>query len=214
LRQENLICMGYVSEIAGIKANVLNADFNPDMLNDSILQMPDAIAENKAVKKLKKLKEKGDTAGGIITVVCKNVLAGLGEPVFDKLEAEIAKAVLSIPAAKGIEFGAGFNFARMTGTEANDIFVNRGGKITTKTNNNGGIIGGISTGADIVFNVVFKPVSTVFVEQNTVDSAGREVSYIPQGRHDVTVLPRAVVIVESMTAIVLADMLLRQKAIK
>lgn len=200
----------FVSELAGIK--ISKTDF--DYLQHSKLNMPDKEAEQKAIDKLQKIKADNNSAGGIIDTICTGIPSGLGEPVFDKLEACIAKAVMSIPAAKGIEFGDGFMLARMTGKEANDEFTVENGKITTTTNHNGGILGGISTGNKIFFRTAFKPVSTIPVEQNTVNTKGEKTTYKPSGRHDITVVPRATVIVEAMTAIILADMILQNKLSK
>ncbi len=210
LNKYGIKIQSYVSELAGIK--ISKTDFN--YLPHSILNMPDEEAEKKALEKLQAIKNENNSAGGIIETLCTGMPAGLGEPVFDKLEACIAKAVMSIPAAKGIEFGDGFQLARMTGKEANDEFTVENGKITTGTNHNGGILGGISTGNDIFFRTAFKPVSTISVEQNTVTVNGEKTTYTPHGRHDVTVVPRATVIVESMTAIILADMILQNRLAK
>jgi chorismate synthase len=210
LKRYNIKIVSYVSEIASIK--ISKTDF--DYLQNSKLNMPDEDAEKIALKKLEAIKNDRNSAGGVIDTICSGIPAGLGEPVFDKLEACLAKAVLSIPAAKGIEFGDGFKLASMTGKDANDEFTAQNGKITTKTNHNGGILGGISTGNDIFFRTAFKPVSSIPVEQKTVTVEGENTTYIVKGRHDVTVVPRATVIVESMTAIILADMLLRNKTAK
>ena len=155
----------------------------------------------------------GDTVGGAIRCVARGVPAGLGEPVFDKLEAVLAHAMLSLPAAKGFEIGSGFAGTRMTGGQHNDPFVNVEGVIRTATNHSGGIQGGISNGMPIVFSVGFKPVATHFKPQETVDRQGEEVPFRATGRHDPCVLPRAVVIVEAMTALSLCDAWLRQRAI-
>lgn len=152
-----------------------------------------------------KAKEKGDTVGGVITCNISGVPVGWGEPVFGKLQANLASAMLSINAAKGFEYGMGFEMAKKYGSEVNDIFTSENGKISTRTNYSGGIQGGISNGQDIYFRVAFKPVATLLQEQETVDKDGKPTVVKVRGRHDACVLPRAVPIVESMAAIVLAD---------
>jgi chorismate synthase len=152
-----------------------------------------------------KAKEKGDTVGGVITCNISGVPVGWGEPVFGKLQANLASAMLSINAAKGFEYGMGFEMAKKFGSEVNDIFTSENGKISTRTNYSGGIQGGISNGQDIYFRVAFKPVATLLQEQETVDKDGNPTVVKVRGRHDACVLPRAVPIVESMAAIVLAD---------
>jgi chorismate synthase len=158
------------------------------------------------------LKEEGDSIGGIVSCVCRNVPVGLGEPVFDKLEAKLAHAMLSIPATKGFEIGSGFDGTRMRGSEHNDPYINRGGVLGTRTNRSGGVQGGISNGEPILFRVAFKPPATIGLPQETVDFDGSEVKLEAKGRHDPCVVPRAVPIVESMAALVLADLALRQGA--
>lgn len=156
-------------------------------------------------------KDQGNSLGGMITCVCRNVPAGLGEPVFDKMEAMLAHAMLSIPATKGFEIGSGFAGTRMRGSEHNDPFIRKGDRLGTATNNSGGVQGGITNGEPIVFRVAFKPVATIGMEQQTVDFDGTSTKLKARGRHDPCVLPRAVPIVEGMTALVLGDMLLQQK---
>ena len=153
-----------------------------------------------------------DSLGGIITCVCRNVPVGLGEPVFDKIEAQLARAMLSIPATKGFEIGSGFAGTRMKGSRHNDPFIQKGDRLGTVSNNSGGTQGGISNGEPIYFRVAFKPVATIGIDQDTVDFEGKSVVLAAKGRHDPCVLPRAVPIVESMAALVLADSMLRQAA--
>jgi chorismate synthase len=153
----------------------------------------------------------GDSVGGIISCVCRNVPAGLGEPVFEKLEAVLAQAMLSIPATKGIEIGSGFAGSRMRGSAHNDVFIKKGAQLGTKTNYSGGIQGGISNGEPITFRVAFKPPATISLPQETVDFEGNDTVLEAGGRHDPCVVPRAVPIVESMAALVLIDLALRQK---
>lgn len=159
-----------------------------------------------------KAKEKGDTVGGVITCNISGVPVGWGEPVFGKLQANLASAMMSINAAKGFEYGMGFEMAKKYGSEVNDIFTSENGKITTLTNNSGGIQGGISNGQDIYFRVAFKPVATLLTEQPTVDKDGNATMLKVRGRHDACVLPRAVPIVEAMAAMVLADAYLQNKS--
>jgi chorismate synthase len=160
------------------------------------------------------LKSKGNTVGGQIKCVISGVEAGLGEPVFDKLHADLGKAMLSINAVKGFEYGSGFNGSKMTGAEHNDEFIVENGNVSTKTNNSGGIQGGISNGEEIYFKVAFKPVATIMSKQNSIDKEKNNVELSVKGRHDPCVVPRAVPIVESMAAIVLADHLLRNRTSK
>ena len=160
---------------------------------------------------IKSVKKNGDTVGGVVSCVISGIPVGLGEPVFDKLHAELGKAMLSINAVKGFEFGSGFKGSTMRGSDHNDSFNADG---TTKTNKSGGIQGGISNGMDIYFNVAFKPVSTIMRDQNSIDSDGNEVKVKGKGRHDPCVVPRAVPIVEAMSAIVLADYLLLNRLSK
>jgi len=160
---------------------------------------------------IKQTRKNGDTVGGIISCIIRNVPIGLGEPVFNKLHAELGKAMLSINAVKGFEFGSGFSGSAMNGSEHNDSFNSDG---STKTNFSGGIQGGISNGMDIYFNVAFKPVSTIMRDQDSIDSNGNEVKVSGKGRHDPCVVPRAVPIVEAMSALVLADYFLLNKLSK
>src|SRR5436305_1963295 len=162
---------------------------------------------------IEKARADGDSLGGTITCVARGVPAGLGEPVFDKLEADLAKAMLSLPASKGFEIGSGFAGTRMLGSEHNDAFEMRAGAVHTATNHSGGVQGGISNGENILFRVAFKPTSTIAREQKTVTAAGQETTLAARGRHDPCVLPRAVPIVEAMAALVLCDHGLRQRAI-
>ena len=159
-------------------------------------------------------KEDKDSLGGIVSCVCRNVPAGLGEPVFDKMEARLAQAMLSIPATKGFEIGSGFGGTRLSGSQHNDPFEKKGDRLGTATNNSGGVQGGISNGEPIVFKVAFKPPATIGKAQNTADFDGKSTVLEAKGRHDPCVVPRAVPIVESMAALVIADLALRQRARK
>lgn len=175
-------------------------DFNLTDTND--VRCPDTVTAAKMEEYIKQIRKEGDTVGGTITCVIKNVPAGLGDPVFDKLHAELGKAMLSINAVKGFEYGSGFCGAKMKGSEHNDLFNPDG---TTKSNLSGGIQGGISNGMDIYFRVAFKPVATIMKEQQTIDSDGNAVAMQGRGRHDPCVVPRAVPIVEAMAALVLVN---------
>jgi chorismate synthase len=160
---------------------------------------------------IKQMRSEGDSVGGVVECVLRNVPAGLGEPVFDKLEAELAKAMMSLPATKGFEIGSGFAGAALRGSEHNDAFVMQEGRVRTETNRSGGIQGGISNGEHIFFRIAFKPTATIFQAQKTVTPAGEETELKARGRHDPCVLPRAVPMVEAMAALVLCDHMLRQR---
>lgn len=179
--------------------------------DSNIVRCPDAVSAEKMISKIKEIKKQGDTIGGTITCVAQNVPVGLGEPIFHKLHAELGKAMLSINAVKGFEFGSGFCGARIKGSEHNDVF-NADGK--TESNLSGGIQGGISNGMDIYFRVAFKPVATIMKNQQTIDSDGNLTEIHGKGRHDPCVVPRAIPIVESLTALVLADFYLIDKTRK
>jgi chorismate synthase len=176
------------------------------------VRCPDETIGNQMIDLIKEIKKQGDTIGGKVTCFITGTPVGLGEPVFDKLHADLGKAMLNINACKGFEYGSGFRSITMKGSEHNDVFTSENGKITTKTNYSGGIQGGISNGMPIYFNVAFKPVATIIPEQESVNNLGESTTIVGKGRHDPCVVPRAVPIVEAMAAIVLADHLLRQKA--
>src|SRR5436309_10318190 len=162
---------------------------------------------------IEQVRDQGDSIGGLIECVIRGIPPGLGEPVFDKLDADLSKAMLSIPATKGFEIGSGFGATRMRGSQHNDPFEMRAGKIRTKTNKSGGVQGGISNGEDIYFRVAFKPPATIALQQKTVTSSKQRSELAAHGRHDPCVLPRAVPIVEAMAALVLCDHALRHQAI-
>ena len=203
----------YVSSIGNIFADEKKVDLNKDY-DSNIVRCPDPNASNKMINLITDLKSKGNTVGGQIKCIISGVEAGLGEPVFDKLHADLGKAMLSINAVKGFEYGSGFNGSKMTGAEHNDEFIVENGNVSTKTNNSGGIQGGISNGEEIYFKVAFKPVATIMSKQNSIDKEKNNVELSVKGRHDPCVVPRAVPIVESMAAIVLADHLLRNRTSK
>ena len=164
------------------------------------------------IERIKAVRAEGDSVGGVIECRVRGVPPGLGEPVFDRLEADLAKAMLSLPATKGFEIGSGFAGTRLKGSEHNDAFEPRGGQVRTATNRSGGVQGGISNGEEIYFRVAFKPTATILQPQKTVDVHGAATELTAKGRHDPCVLPRAVPIVEAMTALVLVDHWLRQSA--
>ena len=198
----------FTSSVGDIFIDKPYQDLDFSKTDDNMVRCPDAISAEKMITKIKEIKKAGDTIGGTITCVAQNVPVGLGEPIFNKLHAELGKAMLSINAVKGFEFGSGFCGAKMQGSEHNDIF-NVDGK--TDSNLSGGIQGGISNGMDIYFRVAFKPVATIMQNQQTIDAEGNLTEIHGKGRHDPCVVPRAIPIVEALTALVLADFFLLNK---
>lgn len=215
IQQVGIDLAAYVSAVGNIKADTISTQNLQELKKNTesnLVRCPDNKAAENMVKAIEDIRKDGDTLGGIISCVIKNCPIGLGEPVFDKLHADLAKAMLSINAVHGFEYGSGFNGAKMKGSEHNDVFTSsEAGDISTKTNYSGGIQGGISNGADIYFNVAFKPVATIMKKQDTINESGEEIEMIGKGRHDPCVVPRAVPIVEAMAALVLADHYLRNK---
>jgi chorismate synthase len=203
----------YVTHVYDVSATVDPAGVTLEQIEANPIRCPDTEMAKKMIATIEQARADGDSLGGTIACVARGVPAGLGEPVFDKLEADLAKAMLSLPASKGFEIGSGFAATRMRGSEHNDAFEIRDGKVRTATNNSGGVQGGISNGENIFFRVAFKPTSTIARDQKTVTSAGEETTLAARGRHDPCVLPRAVPIVEAMAALVLCDHALRQRAI-
>jgi len=203
----------YVEQVGEIKMKDVGVGHvRPEQIESNIVRCPDEEIAKKMIKLIEEARSEGDSVGGIICGVIKNVPPGLGEPVFDKLSADLGKATLSIPAVKGFEIGSGFEGSKMRGSEHNDSFcLDENKKIRTKTNFSGGIQGGISNGENIYFRVAFKPVSTIRKVQETVDKDGQNIKLEAVGRHDPCVLPRAVPIVEAMAAITIMDHYLRQK---
>jgi chorismate synthase len=204
--------LAYVKQVQRITAKV-----NPDTakfkdIESNIVRCPDQRAAAKMIRLIEKMRRAGDSVGGIIEGVARGAPPGWGEPVFDRLEADLAKAMLSLPASKGFDVGSGFGGIAMTGREHNDVFRMKGGKVRTLTNRSGGIQGGISNGETIYFRVAFKPVATVMHEQETVSADFKNTTLKARGRHDPCVLPRAVPMVEAMTALVLVDHALRHRA--
>ncbi len=211
LRQLGITIQAYTSQVGNIKLERDYHLYDLSKTESSVVRCPDE-EKSKAMEDLiMRVKADGDTIGGVITCVVKGCPVGLGEPEANKLHAQLGAAMLSINAVKGFEYGEGFDGVEARGSEQNDIFVNRDGRITTLTNHSGGIQGGVSNGQDIYFRVAFKPVATLLHEQPTVDSNGRETTLDVKGRHDPCVLPRAVPIVESMAAMVLLDSYLMNK---
>ena len=207
----DIIVQAYVSRVGDVKVDKHYSELDLSKTENNMVRCPDLATAKKMEKLIKSIRKEGDTVGGIITCVVKNVPTGLGEPVFDKLHAQLGGAMLSINAVKGFEYGSGFESSKFKGSEHNDIFQKDG---STSTNYSGGIQGGISNGMDIYFNVAFKPVATVMKKQKSINKDGNEIILEAKGRHDPCVLPRAVPIVESMTALVIADHVLIKRTNK
>jgi len=205
LLPENVEINAYVSSVGEIFCEKPYQDLDFSQIDSNDVRCPDAETAEKMISKIKEIKKEGNTIGGTITCVIKNLPVGIGEPVFGKLQAELAKAMMNINAAKGFEYGSGFCGAKMTGKDHNDLFNE---DFSTKTNLSGGIQGGISNGMDVYFRVAFKPVATILRPQESIDKAGNSVTVEGKGRHDPCVLPRAVPIVENLAAFVLADLFL------
>lgn len=201
----------YVSQVGEIELNKNYKDMDLSLISSNDVRCPDPEIAAQMEQHIKEIKKQGDTIGGVIDCVIKNVPVGLGEPVFDKLHAQLGKAMLSINAVKGFEYGSGFKGVRMKGSDHNDAYFTDG---TTQTNFSGGIQGGISNGMDIYFRVAFKPVATILQPYETIDKSGNKVQTKGKGRHDPCVVPRAVPIVEAMAAMVMADALLFQKTLQ
>lgn len=204
--------LGCVSRVKDIEAKVDLETFQAAQVESNIVRCPDPEAAPRMISLIEEIRAKGDSVGGVVCCVARNVPSGWGDPVFDRLEADLAKGMLSLPASKGFEIGSGFEGTLMTGLAHNDPFYMKEGKVHTRTNRSGGIQGGISNGEMIYFNVAFKPVATVMHEQETVDLHYQPTTLKGRGRHDPCVLPRAVPMVEAMAALVLIDHALRHKA--
>ncbi|BAZ17127.1 chorismate synthase [Calothrix sp. NIES-4071] len=202
--------IGYVKRIKDLEGIVDPGTVTLEQVESNIVRCPDAEAAQRMIDLIEKIRNDGNSIGGVVECVARNVPKGLGEPVFDKLEADIAKGVMSLPASKGFEIGSGFGGTLLTGFEHNDEFyIDENGNTRTVTNRSGGIQGGISNGENIIINVAFKPTATIRKEQKTVTNEGEETTLAGKGRHDPCVLPRAVPMVEAMVALVLCDHLLR-----
>jgi len=202
--------IGYVKRIQNLEGIIDPNTVTLEQVESNIVRCPDADCAERMIDLIDQIRRNKDSIGGVVECVARNVPMGLGEPVFDKLEAELAKAVMSLPASKGFEIGSGFEGTLLTGSEHNDEFyLDETGKLRTRTNRSGGVQGGISNGENIIIRAAFKPTATIGKEQNTVSNAGEETTLAAKGRHDPCVLPRAVPMVEAMVAIVLCDHLLR-----
>lgn len=205
--------VAWVSAVGDIEAPPVEIDrITRAEVDRTIIRCPDAATAGRMQDRVREVLEAKDSTGGILTCVCRNVPVGLGEPLFDKLEARLAQAMLSLPATKGFDIGSGFAGTRLRGSTHNDPFVRKGDGLGTRTNHSGGVQGGISNGEPIVFRVAFKPVATIGLAQETVDFDGEPVTLEAKGRHDPCVVPRAVPIVEAMAALVLIDLALHQRA--
>ena len=203
----------YVTQLHDLAAEVDGDTVTREQVEASLVRCPDEVATEKMIRAIEQARADGDSLGGIIECVIRGVPPGLGEPVFDKLEADLAKAMLSLPATKGFEIRSGFAASTMKGSEHNDPFEIRDGEVRTTSNHSGGVQGGISNGESIIFRVAFKPTATIARRQRTVTATKEETSLAARGRHDPCVLPRAVPMVEAMAALVLCDHALRQRAI-
>lgn len=214
LMEQGISFHAYVSQVGDLALSKSHTELDLSKTEDNIIRCPDHEVAEQMIELIDETRKKQDTIGGIVTGVIKGVPAGLGEPVFDKLHAEIGKAMLSINAVKGFEFGSGFEGVKMNGSSHNDLFFEEDGVVKTKTNFSGGIQGGISNGQEIYFNVAFKPVATIMKDQESINETGQSVTVSGKGRHDPCVVPRAVPIVEAMSALVIADYLLISKTNK
>lgn len=208
LRHYGIQIHAYVSQVGELRLEKSYLEMDLRKAEDNIVRCPDEAMAEQMIAYIDEVRKSRDTVGGIVTCVAQGVPPGLGEPVFDRLHAELGKAMLSINAVKGFEYGSGFEGVKMKGSQHNDAFYKEGDRIRTKTNHSGGIQGGISNGEDIYFNVAFKPVATIMQDQESLNEVGEEVTVSGKGRHDPCVVPRAVPIVEAMAALVLADYLL------
>ena len=205
LKQLGIVVQAYTSQVGGIRLEKGYESYDISSAENNIVRCPDADKAKAMEELILDVKRQGDTVGGVVTCVVKGVPVGLGEPLYGKLTSSLAHAMLSINAVKGFEYGNGFEAASGRGSEQNDIFYSKGDSVATRTNNSGGIQGGISNGSDIYFRVAFKPVATLLMEQDTVTSGGEETTLLAHGRHDPCVVPRAVPVVEAMAALVILD---------
>lgn len=211
LAEQGIISQAYVSQVGDIRLSKSIATEEIANAEQNIVRCPDQSTADKMIKLIEEVKKAGDTIGGVISGVVSGVPVGLGEPIFEKLQAALGKAMLNINAVKGFEYGSGFKGVEMRGSEHNDAFYSVEGEVRTSTNNSGGIQGGISNGEPINFNVAFKPVATIMTDQDSVDHEGNATKVKGKGRHDPCVVPRAVPIVEAMAALVIADFYLMAK---
>ncbi len=214
LATKGIQIQAYVSQVGELSVEKPYTELNLDLAEENIVRCPDPEMADRMIALIDQVRLDRDTIGGVVTCVIRNTPPGLGEPVFDRLHAELGKAMLSINAVKGFEYGSGFEGVKMRGSEHNDTFVKEGEEIHTTTNHSGGIQGGISNGEDIYFRVAFKPVATIMQDQESLNEAGETVTVSGKGRHDPCVVPRAVPIVEAMAALVISDFLLIAKTNK
>jgi len=208
----NVEVLSYVEQVGTIRATVQPNEVSASAVESNIVRCPDQVAANKMIELIREVQADGDSIGGIIRGVIRGAPAGLGEPAFDKLHADLGKAMLSINAVKGFDIGSGFDAVNLRGSQHNDPFIAKDGKVETTSHHAGGVLGGISTGGEISFRVAFKPVATISKEQDTVTAEGTPTKLSASGRHDPCVLPRAVPIVDAMAALVVIDHYLRHKA--
>ncbi len=214
LKEKNIFINGFVKQVGPVKLNKNFDELDLSKTESNPVRCPDEDIAKQMISYIEEIKKQGDSVGGSIQCVIQNTPIGLGEPVFDKLHAVLGHAMLSINAVKGFEIGSGFDSLNFKGSELNDVFITENLIVKTKTNNSGGIQGGISNGMPIYFNVAFKPVATIMQNQTSVNKSGEEIILEAKGRHDPCVLPRAVAIVESMAALVMVDFLLLAKTNK
>ena len=214
LKQIGVSITAYVSQVGALAVPLSYRELDLSRVESNPVRCPDATWAKKMEDHIVEVRKAGDTIGGVVSCVASGVPAGLGEPAFDKLHADLGKAMLSINACKGFEYGSGFAGVAMRGSRHNDIFEQEDGTVTTRSNHSGGVQGGISNGMDIYFRTAFKPVATIVPEQESVNEAGESVTVVGKGRHDPCVVPRAVPIVEAMAALVLADHYLRNRSAK
>lgn len=212
LKQQHIYVQAYVKQVSTITLNKHYSEMDLSLTEQSIIRCPDPETAQQMIRLIEETRITGDTLGGVVQCIIKNCPAGLGEPVFDKLQADLAKAMLSINAVHGFEYGSGFYGSTKLGSENNDLISFNDKKITFSSNNSGGILGGISNGDDIYFNVAFKPVATIMKTQETINQDNKKVVLESKGRHDPCVLPRAVPIVEAMAALVIVDHLFKYKS--
>jgi len=204
--------IGFVNRVMDVEADVDLDRFTMAQVESNAVRCPDSEAAERMYSVIDAVRVRGDSCGGEVTCVVRGAPVGLGSPVFDKLEAELAKAAMSLPASKGFAIGSGFDGSKMLGSEHNDAFFMENGQVRTRTNRSGGVQGGLSNGENIVIKVAFKPTSTIAKKQNTVSRDGEDVDLVARGRHDPCVVPRAVPMVEAMVALVLADQLMQHYA--
>lgn len=214
LAAEGVSIVGYVKKVWTLEADVDPDTVTREAVEANVARVPDPEMAEQIISRIKQARKDGDSLGGVVEAVARGVPPGLGDPVFDKLDADLAKGLLSLPACKGFEIGSGFAGTEMTGSTHNDPFYAEGARVRTRTNYSGGVQGGISNGENIVVRAAFKPTATIAKEQETVDDQGNETTIAGRGRHDPCVLPRAVPMVEAMVALVLCDHMLMQRAVR